>query len=224
MRKRVIVAGAVLGVAVAATAGGIAVAGNGDDGPASHQYTEQQADQAKQAALDATGGGTVNSVESDSRERRHLRGRGHQAGRHHGRRPPRRRLQRRRHRGRQRGLRHRRLTSASDTAPPDPVGRSVRASTLITRHGDSDCLGPPPDRSQPERPLRATLGPHESREEPLRAVVDQLRNIALTCGNIDIRRLPRTVSSGSGGGSVGSNLPGAPSSDRVSPAETRVDL
>jgi uncharacterized membrane protein YkoI len=66
MRKRVIVAGAVLGVAVAATAGGIAVAGNGDDGPASHQYTEQQAEQAKQAALDATGGGTVNSVESDS--------------------------------------------------------------------------------------------------------------------------------------------------------------
>jgi uncharacterized membrane protein YkoI len=66
MRKRVIVAGAVLGVASAATVGGIAVAGSGDDGPASHQYTQQQADQAKQAALDATGGGTVNSVESDS--------------------------------------------------------------------------------------------------------------------------------------------------------------
>jgi uncharacterized membrane protein YkoI len=66
MRTRVIVAGAVLGVAIAATAGGIAVAGNGDDGPASHQYTQQQADQAEQAALDATGGGTVNSVESDS--------------------------------------------------------------------------------------------------------------------------------------------------------------
>ena len=68
MRKRVIVAGAVLGAAVAATAGGIAVAGNGDDGPASHQYTDQQADRAKQAALDATGGGTVNSVESDSED------------------------------------------------------------------------------------------------------------------------------------------------------------
>jgi uncharacterized membrane protein YkoI len=66
MRKRVIVAGAVLGAVGAATAGGIAVAGGGDDGPASHQYTQQQADQAKQAALDATGGGTVNSVESDS--------------------------------------------------------------------------------------------------------------------------------------------------------------
>ena len=66
MRKRTIVAGAVLGVAVAGTAGGIAVAGSGDDGAASHQYTDQQADQAKQAALAATGGGRVNSVESDS--------------------------------------------------------------------------------------------------------------------------------------------------------------
>ena len=68
MRTRVIVAGAVLGAAAAATAGGIAVAGNGDDGPASHQYTEQQAEQAKEAALDATGGGTVNSVESDNED------------------------------------------------------------------------------------------------------------------------------------------------------------
>ncbi len=68
MRKRVVAAGAILGAAAAATAGGIAVAGNGDDGPASHQYTERQADQAKQAALDATGGGTVNSVESDSED------------------------------------------------------------------------------------------------------------------------------------------------------------
>jgi uncharacterized membrane protein YkoI len=66
MRTRVIVAGAALGAAVAATAGGIAVAGSGDDGPASHQYTDRQAEQARQAALAATGGGTVNSVESDS--------------------------------------------------------------------------------------------------------------------------------------------------------------
>jgi uncharacterized membrane protein YkoI len=66
MRSRVIAAAVVLGAALAATAGGIAVAGNGDDGPASHQYTEQQADRARQAALDATGGGTVNSLESDS--------------------------------------------------------------------------------------------------------------------------------------------------------------
>jgi uncharacterized membrane protein YkoI len=68
MRKRVIVAGVALGAAAATTAGGIAVAGNGDDGPASRQYTEQQAEQAKEAALDATGGGTVNSVESDSED------------------------------------------------------------------------------------------------------------------------------------------------------------
>jgi uncharacterized membrane protein YkoI len=66
MRKRVIVAGLALGAVAAATAAGVAVAGSGDDGPASHQYTEQQAKQARQAALDATGGGTVNSVETDS--------------------------------------------------------------------------------------------------------------------------------------------------------------
>lgn len=66
MRTRVIVAGAVLGAAVAATAGGIAVAGNGDDGSVSHQYTEEQAQRATEAALAATGGGTANSVETDS--------------------------------------------------------------------------------------------------------------------------------------------------------------
>lgn len=66
MRTRVIVAGAVLGAAIAAAAGGIAVAGSGDDGPTSHQYTEQEAQQATEAALDATGGGTANSVETDS--------------------------------------------------------------------------------------------------------------------------------------------------------------
>ncbi len=66
MRTRVILGGVALGAAVAATAGGIAAAGNGDDGPASHQYTEQQAQQARQAALEATGGGKVNSLESDT--------------------------------------------------------------------------------------------------------------------------------------------------------------
>jgi uncharacterized membrane protein YkoI len=50
----------------ATVAGGVAVAGNGDDGPASHQYTPQQAEAAKKAALEATHGGTVNSVESDT--------------------------------------------------------------------------------------------------------------------------------------------------------------
>ena len=68
MRKRIILAGVGIGAAVAITLGGIAVAGDGDDGPASHQYTPEQAEQAKQAALEATGGGTVNSVESDSED------------------------------------------------------------------------------------------------------------------------------------------------------------
>ena len=66
MRRRVIVTGVVLGAATAVTVGGIAVAGSGDDGPASHRYTQQQADRARQAALEATGGGTANSVERDS--------------------------------------------------------------------------------------------------------------------------------------------------------------
>jgi uncharacterized membrane protein YkoI len=66
MRKRFIIAAAGLGVALAGTAGGVAVATSGDDGPASHQYTQQQADAATRAALKATGGGTANSVETDS--------------------------------------------------------------------------------------------------------------------------------------------------------------
>ena len=37
-----------------------------DDGPASHQYTQEQADAATEAALEATGGGTANSVETDN--------------------------------------------------------------------------------------------------------------------------------------------------------------
>lgn len=55
--------------ATAATAaivgGGVAVASSGDDGPVSHQYTPAQAKQAVAAALEATGGGTANSVETD---------------------------------------------------------------------------------------------------------------------------------------------------------------
>jgi uncharacterized membrane protein YkoI len=66
MRKRMWAAGAVLGVAGAATVGGMAVAGDGDDGSVSHQYTRDQADAATKAALQATGGGTVNSVETDN--------------------------------------------------------------------------------------------------------------------------------------------------------------
>lgn len=66
MRKRVVIAAAGAGVVLAGTAGGIAVATDGDDGPASHQYTQEQADAATEAALKATGGGTANSVETDS--------------------------------------------------------------------------------------------------------------------------------------------------------------
>jgi hypothetical protein len=66
MRKRVVIGAAAIGVAAVIVGGGIAVAGNGDDGPASHQYTQEQADAATRAALEATHGGTANSVESDS--------------------------------------------------------------------------------------------------------------------------------------------------------------
>ena len=66
MRKRIWAAGAALGVAAAATVGGMAVAGDGDDGSVSHQYTPEQADAATEAALAATGGGSANSVETDN--------------------------------------------------------------------------------------------------------------------------------------------------------------
>ena len=66
MRKRAMVAAVGAGAALAVTAGGVALATGGDDGPASHRYTQEQAAAAKKAALDATGGGTVNSVETDS--------------------------------------------------------------------------------------------------------------------------------------------------------------
>jgi uncharacterized membrane protein YkoI len=66
MRKRTMIVAAGLGAAAAVAAGGVAVAGNGDDGPASHQYTQEQADAATKAALRATGGGTANSVETDT--------------------------------------------------------------------------------------------------------------------------------------------------------------
>jgi hypothetical protein len=64
MRKRTVVAG--LGAVVVGTlaVGGVAVAGVGDE-PGSHDYTQQQADDATKAALAATGGGKANSVERD---------------------------------------------------------------------------------------------------------------------------------------------------------------
>lgn len=66
MRKRVVIAAAGAGAALAVAAGGVAVATSGDDGAASHQYTQEQADAATKAALEATGGGTANSVETDN--------------------------------------------------------------------------------------------------------------------------------------------------------------
>jgi uncharacterized membrane protein YkoI len=65
MRKRGLVAAAGAGVVVAVTAGGVAIATGGDDGRASRQYSQEQADAATQAALEATDGGTANSVEID---------------------------------------------------------------------------------------------------------------------------------------------------------------
>ena len=66
MRKGVAVAGISLSAVVGIGGGGVAMASNDDDGPTSHQYTQEQADAATKAALKATGGGTVNSVESDT--------------------------------------------------------------------------------------------------------------------------------------------------------------
>jgi hypothetical protein len=68
MRKRVIVAAAGVGLTAAVVAGGVAVAGNeaGEDG--SNDFSQAQADDATAAALEATGGGTANSVERDSED------------------------------------------------------------------------------------------------------------------------------------------------------------
>lgn len=66
MSKRVVLAAAGAAAVLAVVGGGIAVAGGSDDGPESHQYTPEQADAATKAALEATGGGTANSVETDS--------------------------------------------------------------------------------------------------------------------------------------------------------------
>ena len=69
MRKRIAVVTGGAAVVAALVGGGVAVAGGlepGEDG--SHDYTQQQADRATAAALDATGGGTANSVERDSED------------------------------------------------------------------------------------------------------------------------------------------------------------
>ena len=66
MRKRAAITAAGAGAVLAVAAGGVAVATTGDDGPPSHQYTQEQADAATEAALQATGGGMANSVETDN--------------------------------------------------------------------------------------------------------------------------------------------------------------
>jgi uncharacterized membrane protein YkoI len=66
MRKGVVAAGMSVAAAVASAGGGVAAASDGDDGPASLQYTQEQAQAATKAALKATGGGTANSVEPDN--------------------------------------------------------------------------------------------------------------------------------------------------------------
>ena len=63
MRKRTALAAAGVGVAAAVAAGGVATASN-DDGEVN--VTGRQADLATKAALEATHGGTANSVERDS--------------------------------------------------------------------------------------------------------------------------------------------------------------
>ncbi|WP_441927440.1 PepSY domain-containing protein [Marmoricola sp. RAF53] len=66
MKKRamIAIAGAVAVVGIAAGGAAVATSGN-DDGPASHDYTPAQQRAAEAAALKATGGGSVNSMETD---------------------------------------------------------------------------------------------------------------------------------------------------------------
>jgi len=65
MRKRVVVAAGAAALGAALIGGGVAVAGSGDE-PGSGDVSVQQGDRATKAALQATGGGTANSVERDS--------------------------------------------------------------------------------------------------------------------------------------------------------------
>ena len=70
MRKQTALAAGGVAMAAALVAGGVAVAGGGEPGErGSDDYTQQQADRATRAALEATDGGTANSVERDSEDR-----------------------------------------------------------------------------------------------------------------------------------------------------------
>lgn len=64
MRKRVVIGAASLGVAAVVGVSGAAAATGGDDGD--QNVTSKQAQVAKDAALQATQGGTAHSVEMDS--------------------------------------------------------------------------------------------------------------------------------------------------------------
>jgi hypothetical protein len=67
MKQRVAVAAGGAAVVSALTGAGYAVAGGLEPGEhGSQNYTQQQADRASVAALEATGGGKANSVERDS--------------------------------------------------------------------------------------------------------------------------------------------------------------
>ena len=69
MRKRVAVIGGGAALVAALVGGGVAVAGGDEAGEqGSHDYTQAQADDASAAALKATGGGEVNSVERDGED------------------------------------------------------------------------------------------------------------------------------------------------------------
>jgi peptidase YpeB-like protein len=69
MRKRTVAIAGGSVLAAVLVGGGVAVAGGFEPGEEdSHNYTQEQADHAKEAALDATGGGTANQVERDSED------------------------------------------------------------------------------------------------------------------------------------------------------------
>ncbi len=64
MKKRTVITGIGAAVLIAGSVGGVAVATGGDDGEGT--VSGPQADDATQAALALTNGGTANSVERDS--------------------------------------------------------------------------------------------------------------------------------------------------------------
>lgn len=66
MRTRTMLVAGGLAASAIVAAGGVALGSNGDDGPASHRYTQHQKERAIDAALAAAGGGAANSVETDN--------------------------------------------------------------------------------------------------------------------------------------------------------------